>query len=120
METAQTLLAWLSVPMGILSAVLWYQAPVVVVSEGDSKDLPGYYLGMNHPWAKKAGKQISLVGTMAEASRLNKWAALATGITILLQALAAGAGEIAGREHNKLCKADAPNCQSLAPASSKG
>ncbi|MGJ5034146.1 MULTISPECIES: hypothetical protein [unclassified Bradyrhizobium] len=91
-ETAQTTLTWLSVLAGGAAAYLWYRASVVVVCEGDPKDVPGYYLGMNHPWAKKAGKQISVLGTFAEGSRLNQRAAIVTGISIGLQALAVAAG----------------------------
>src|SRR3954449_10469586 len=88
-ETAQTALTWLSVLAGGAAACLWYRASVVVVCQGDPKDVPGQYIGMNHPWAKKAGKQISVLGTMAEGARLNKIAAIATALSLGLQALAA-------------------------------
>jgi hypothetical protein len=120
METVQTVLTWLSVAVGALAAYLWYRASDEVVCKGDKKAVGGYELGMMHPWAKKVGKPIDLVGTMAEGSRLNKLAAIATAIAVLLQAFATGAGAIAEREQNKICQTGGPNCQTLAPESRKG
>jgi hypothetical protein len=65
-------------------------------------------------------KPISLMGMTAKGSRLNKHAAIATAIAILLQALATGAGALAEREQNKLCQTGAPDCQTLAPEGRKG
>jgi hypothetical protein len=66
------------------------------------------------------GKPISLMGTTATGSRLNKHAAIATAIAILLQAFATGAGSLAEREQNKIDQTGAPDCQTLAPEDRKG
>jgi hypothetical protein len=68
---------------------------------------------MNHPWAKKMGKPINLVGTMAEGSRLNKHAAIATAVAVLLQALATGAGALAEREQSKISQTGAETVKHL-------
>lgn len=119
MTIAQTVLTWLSVPVGFLSALLWYWASKVAVCEGDPKALGGYLLGMKHPWSIKVGKPIDLVGTMAEGARLNKLAAVATAIVVLLQGLANGVGALAERQESKVCQTGAQICQSL-PGSPKG
>lgn len=95
METAQIIFTWLSVLMGLVSAYLWYRASVVVVCDDDTNAVPGFSLGMRHPWSIKLGKSINVMGTMAEGSRLNKLAAIATAIVVALQALATGAGVLA-------------------------
>ena len=67
---------------------------------GRSESDGGYLLGMGHPRSKKVVKQIDLVGTMSEGAHLNKLAAMATAIVVLLQALATGAGALAERQQN--------------------
>jgi len=116
MEIIQTVLTWLSIAVGLSSAWLWYKASIAVVCQGDEKDVQGYYIGMGHPWAQKMGKPISVLGTMVEASRLNKFAAIATAAAISLQVLATGFGAFA--EHKNSCPPNTASCQTLAVSKS--
>ncbi len=53
MEIAQTVLTWLSVPVGILSAFLWYRASTVIICEGDPKATGGICSAWGIPGQKR-------------------------------------------------------------------
>ncbi len=69
--------AYLSIISGFVSAWLWYRASTATVRQGD-------------PEARNRGLMIGdvdLYATLLKSSRINKWAAAATGVAVLLQAL---------------------------------
>ena len=78
------LLGWNA--LRLASAYFWFKASVAIVSDEKSGQNPGIELRYTD---KKTGKQVRVVATAMEQSRLNKIAALLTGSTVLFQALAA-------------------------------
>ena len=62
LETAQTTLTGLAVLAGGGASYLWYRASVVVVYQGDPKDVPGYYLGNTPSLGQKGGKADQRAG----------------------------------------------------------
>jgi len=84
----EQILSWTAIAFGFMSAWLWYRASKVVVLKGDPRSRGGFLIGT------KDGTQVDVYSTMAEASRVNKHAAIATAVAVLLQALAAISGKL--------------------------
>jgi hypothetical protein len=80
------ILTWAGILCGLVSAYFWFKASTVVVSDQNRRHDPGVEL---HYTDKKTGKDVFVVATAMEQSRINKIAALFTGFAILFQALAA-------------------------------
>jgi hypothetical protein len=81
MNALEQILSWGAVAVGIAAAWLWYRASTVVVHKGDPQSKGGFFLGPSEP-------PIDVYSTVSEASRINKQAAIATALSVLLQALA--------------------------------
>jgi hypothetical protein len=81
-------LSWLAIVAAFISAYLWYRASKVVVKIGDPRSRGGFFTGT------KDGTQVDVYSTVIEGSKLNEWAAMATGIAVLLGALSAVAAKL--------------------------
>lgn len=66
-------LGWLAVMMALMAAALWFRAATLKL---DAADLGAY-----------GGSTAEAVAQFARQARLNSWAAAATGISALLQAI---------------------------------
>ena len=83
---------WGSVAFGVIAAALWYRASTVKVSEQQTlrEDRRDGTLGPDdHPGGIFVDDDTDFVASMLASSRWNKWAAAATGVATLLQAVAA-------------------------------
>ena len=80
----KNVMAWTAVLIAFLSAYFWFKASTVVVTAEDKRHNPGVEM---HYTDKKTGKEVAVVATAMEQSRLNKIAAVFTGLAVLLQAL---------------------------------
>ncbi len=81
----KTIVIWASVLCAIISAYYWFKASTAVVSDESSGHEPGVEMKYTD---KRTGKEVYVVATAMEQSRLNKIAALFTGLAVLLQAAA--------------------------------
>jgi hypothetical protein len=88
MPILETILSWAAIAAGFISAGLWYRASGAVVLKGDPRSSGGFFTGT------KDGTQVDVYSTVVEGSRLNKHAAIATAVAILLQALAVVMGKL--------------------------
>lgn len=79
------ILTWAAILCGFVAAYLWFKASTVVVSEAGGKHDPGIELRYTD---KKTGKEVLVVATAMEQSRVNKIAAIWTAFAVLFQALA--------------------------------
>ena len=79
-------LTWAGILCGLVSAYFWFKASTVVVSDPNSGHDPGAELQYTD---KKTGKVVFVVRTAMEQSRVNKIAAILTGLAVLFQAVAA-------------------------------
>ena len=80
---AKTVLNWAGVLCGLTSAYFWFKASVVVVNSPPDDDT-GSGMVYTDP---KTGKDVYELATAIEQSRINKIAAIFTGLTVLLQAV---------------------------------
>ncbi len=74
------------VVFGLIAAYFWFKASTAKVTDRDSRYNPGTELSYEDPDNK--GHDIRVVATAMEQSRLNKIAAIHTGLAVLFQALA--------------------------------
>jgi len=81
----KAILTWAAILCGFVAAYLWFKASTVVVSEAGGIHNPGIELGYTD---EKTGKEVLVVATAMEQSRLNKIAAIWTALAVLSQALA--------------------------------
>ena len=79
----ETVLSWAAIVAGFVSAWLWYGASGAVVLKGDPRSRGGFL----------TGTQVDVYSPVVEGSRLNKHAAIATAVAVLLQALAVVSGK---------------------------
>ena len=82
MLMVETFLGWAAIVVGFISAWLWYRASGALVLKGDPRSRGGFLTGT------KDGTQVDVYSTVVEGARLNKHAAIATAVAVLLQALA--------------------------------
>ena len=81
------LLSWSSVIFGLLAAYYWFRASTAKVTDEANIHDPGVEMLYEDP--ENEGKYIYVVATSMEQSRLNKVAAIYTGLAVLFQAVAA-------------------------------
>jgi hypothetical protein len=86
LSSAKYVLTWAGIACGFASAYSWFKASTAVVDDPNNVHDPGVELRYKD---KRTGKDVFVVATAMEQSRLNKIAALLTGLTVLLQAIAA-------------------------------
>ena len=79
-------LTWAGILCGLVSAYFWFKASTVVVNDPSTRHNPRVEL---HYTDKKTGKDVFVVATAMEQSRVNKIAAILTGLAVLFQAVAA-------------------------------
>ena len=77
------ILTWAAILCGVVSAGFWFKASRAVVTDPDNVHDPGAEL---HYTDKRTGKDVFVVATAMEQSRLNGIAAKLTCLTFLLQA----------------------------------
>ncbi|WOH70661.1 hypothetical protein RX330_20400 [Bradyrhizobium sp. NDS-1] len=89
MKAFLTCLTWASVIVAGASAILWFISASKWMNEyaDDQKETRSDRMIFT-----RNGRKIDLVGTTANQSRWSAYAAIATGIVVLLQAIAAGIG----------------------------
>jgi len=63
------ILSYIAAADGVLSAILWWKASTVLVKRGDPRAVGSTFVG-----------DVAIQATYAVQSRLNTWAALATGL----------------------------------------
>lgn len=78
-------LTWLAVLCALISAYYWYRASTAEVNHGNNGHEPGIELQYTD---KRTGREIYVVATAMEQSRLNKIGAVFTAAAVLLQAFA--------------------------------
>ncbi len=78
-------LSWAAVIGGFSSAYLWYRASKIIIRRGDPRSKGGILTGVR---GDPTGEPVDVYSTVVEGARVNQWAALATGATVLLQAIA--------------------------------
>jgi len=79
-------LTWAGVLCGLVSAYFWFKASTVVVNDPNTRHNPGVEFRYKD---RKTGKDVFVVATAMEQSRVNKIAAILTGLAVLFQAVAA-------------------------------
>ena len=77
------ILTWATILCGLVAAFFWFKASTAVVTDPNNIHDPGAELAYTD---KRTGKDVFVVATAMEQSRLNKIAAILTGLTLLLQA----------------------------------
>ena len=80
-------LLWAAVATGFIAAILWYASAIMYepsVGTSGYGALVGGVVVVPGPWK---GTRADLIGTLQKQSRMNKWAAMVTGISILTQAI---------------------------------
>ena len=82
---AKLILTGAAIACGFVSAYLWFKASTVVVSQPGSGHNPGVELQYTD---EKTGKEVFVVATAMEQSRVNKMAAVWTAFAVLFQAFA--------------------------------
>lgn len=75
-HTAKLILTWGSLIAAIVAAAWWLKASVTEVRKGD----PRFRIGL-------VFQDIDLISTSREQTKWNKWAAVATAISVLMQAI---------------------------------
>jgi hypothetical protein len=79
------ILAWASIFAGLVAAGLWFWASTIVVKMDDPRSEGGVFID-----------GVDIYSTAERSTRINKWAAAATALTILLQTLAALDSKLVG------------------------
>jgi hypothetical protein len=69
---------------GFGAAILWYRASKIIVREDDPRSKGGILTGVK---GEPTGLPVDVYSTVIEGAKANQSAALATGATVLLQAL---------------------------------
>jgi hypothetical protein len=77
------ILTWAAILCSLVSAFFWFKASTAVVTDPNNVHNPGVEAIYTD---KRTGKDVFVVATAMEQSRLNKIAAILTGLTLLLQA----------------------------------
>jgi hypothetical protein len=85
MHFASLIFSWVAVVGGFYAAWLWYRASVVVIRQGDPRSEGGFFRG--NP-KNPDEPPIDVYSTVSVAAATNKQAAIATAITISIQAIA--------------------------------
>jgi hypothetical protein len=80
------ILTWAGILCAFIAAYFWFKASTVVVNEENNVHDPGVELILTD---KRTGKDVFFVATAMEQSRINKIAAILTGLAVFLQAVAA-------------------------------
>ncbi|MFN0139917.1 MAG: hypothetical protein ACKVQW_07495 [Pyrinomonadaceae bacterium] len=86
MKIAKLLCGVFGIAFSLISAYFWYKASVVKITEVNNIHDPGVELRYEDP--KDPDKEIHVVATAMEQSRLNKIAAMFTALAVLTQAMA--------------------------------
>jgi len=79
--------SWFAIALGLLAAFYWYKASGAKITDSTNRHNPGTELTYEDP--DNEGKDIYVVATAMEQSRLNKIAAIYTALAVLFQAIAA-------------------------------
>jgi hypothetical protein len=69
----------LAIVFGIVAALLWFKASKIEVREGSPQAKSGILLG-------SYDIRIDVISTSREQGKWNGWAAIATGLSVLMQA----------------------------------
>jgi hypothetical protein len=80
------ILTWAGIVCSLIAAYFWFKASTVVVNDPNNVHDPGAELRYKD---KLTGKDVFVVATAKEQSRINKIAAILTGLAVLLQAVSA-------------------------------
>lgn len=80
----KAILSWAGILCGLASAYFWFKASTVVVGPENSRHEPGVELQYTD---RQTGKEVLVVATAMEQSRVNKVASILTALAVLLQAL---------------------------------
>ncbi len=82
---SKQILTWVAILCGFVSAYFWFKASTVIVANHSRHD-PGVEMAYTD---KKTGREVFVVATAMEQSRVNKIAAVFTGLSALFQSVAA-------------------------------
>jgi hypothetical protein len=82
----KAILTWAGIVCAFIAACFWFKASTVVVNDPNNVHDPRVELRYKD---KRTGKDVFVVATAMEQSRINRIAAILTGLAVLLQAVAA-------------------------------